>query len=201
MAKNKKLILRIFLLGFIMLGLLAIAKYTPLGIYFSFDKLQEVIKDAGNWGMLIFFVISLVGTFMSVPGAVFIVFAILTYGYVVGILLSYITALICAMLNFYFARLVGGQSLAEIKNKRIQRILRRVDTHPIKTICWLRIFTLLSPIVNYALALTNIKASKFWVGNAIATIPPFILIIVTTVFFRSDFFKEVFLVWLESALG
>lgn len=201
MAKNKKLFLRITLLFSIMLGLLAIAKYTPLGVYFSPNKLQELIKNAGHWGLVIFFIASLIGTLMSVPGAVFLVFAILTYGYFMGILLFYIVASICSMLNFYFARMVGGQSLAEIKNKRLQKVLLRVDAHPIKTICWLRIFTLLSPVVNYALALTNIKAKTFFIGNSIAMIPPFLLIIFSTVFFRSVFFQEVFLVWIKSALN
>lgn len=201
MANRKELILRIVLLGAIMLGLLAVAKYTPLGAYFSVAKLQELIKGAGNWGLVIYFLVFLLGTLMSVPGAVFLVFAILTYGYWRGILLSYTVAIICAMINFLFARLVGGQALSEIKNKRIQKVLSKVDTHPIQTICWLRLFMLLSPVVNYAMALTNIKSRQFLVGNAIAMIFPFVVIILGTVFFRSVFFQEVILVWFKSVIG
>jgi len=201
MAKKKELILRVLLLGVIMLGLLATAKYTPLGEYFSVEKLQELIKGAGNWGLVIFFAVFLMGTLMSVPGAVFLVFAILTYGYLRGILLSYITACLCAMINFLFARMVGGKALTEIKNKRIQKVLSRVDTHPITTICWLRIFMLLSPVVNYAMALTNIKSRQFFIGNSIAMIPPFAFIILGTVFFRSTYFQDVVLVWLKTAIS
>ena len=165
MAKKKELIIRLLSLLGIMLTLLLLAKYTSLGAYFSVEKLQELIKEAGNWGLLIFFLVFLLGTLMSVPGAVFVVFAVLTYGYFGGILLSYTAAVLCAMINFLFARLVGGKALTEIKNKRIQKVLSRVETHPITTICWLRIFMLLSPVVNYAMALTSIKARQFLIGN------------------------------------
>lgn len=201
MAKKKELIIRLVSLLGIMLTLLLLAKYTSLGTYFSVEKLQELIKEAGNWGLLIFFLVFLLGTLMSVPGAVFVVFAVLTYGYLGGILLSYTAAVLCAMINFLFARLVGGKALTEIKNKRIQKVLSRVETHPITTICWLRIFMLLSPVVNYAMALTSIKARQFLIGNAIAMILPFAFIIGGTVFFRSAFFQEEVLVWIQSAIN
>jgi len=201
MAKKKEFILRIALLVIIMLGLLGLAKYTPLGAYFSIAKLQGLILGAGHWGLLIYFLVFLIGTLMSVPGAVFLVFAILTYGYFYGILLSFVAANLSAMLNFLFARFIGGKALTEIKNKRIQKVLSRVDTHPIQTICWLRVFMLLSPVVNYAMALTNIKSRQFFIGNAFGMIFPFIFIIMGTVFFRSVFFQEVILVWIKAAIS
>jgi uncharacterized membrane protein YdjX (TVP38/TMEM64 family) len=201
MAVKKELIFRIVLLLAVMLGLLLLAKYTPLGAYFSVEKLQELIKGAGLWGLGIFFAVFLMGTLMNVPGAVFLVFAILTYGYFFGIFLSYISALTCAMINFLFARFIGGKALSEIKNKRIQNVLSKVDSHPISTLCWLRVFMLLSPVVNYAMALTNIKSKQFFIANAIAMIFPFVFIISGTIFFRSSFFQEVILVWLKTTIS
>lgn len=201
MAVKKELVLRIALLVAVMLGLIFLAKYTPLGIYFSVEKLQELIKGAGFWGLGIFFAIFLMGTLMNVPGAVFLVFAILTYGYFFGIFLSYISALICALINFLFARFISGKALSEIKNKRIQKALSKVETHPISTLCWLRVFMLLSPVVNYAMALTNIKPKQFFLANAIAMIFPFAFIITGTLLFRSAFFQEVILVWLKTAIN
>jgi hypothetical protein len=60
---------------------------------------------------------------------------------------------------------------------------------------------LLSPVVNYAMALTNIKARQFFVGNAFAMVFPFAFIIIGTVFFRSVFFQEVLFVWIKSAIS
>jgi len=181
-----------------MLLLLALAKYTPIGDYFSLEKLQQLIQDAGWLGLLVYFGVFMLGTLMNVPGAVFIVFAVLTWGYFKGIILSYFTAAICAILNFLFARMVGGQALSAMEHPRIKKVLARVESNPITTICWLRIFMLLSPVVNYALALTNIKTRQFIIGNAIAMILPFGLIIGSTVFVRSPFFQEVVLEWFNT---
>ena len=201
MAIKKELIIRLLLLGIIMISLILLAKFTPIGLYFSVEKLQILINDAGNWGFFIFFALFLMGTLMNVPGAVFLIFAILTYDYFLGILISYITALSCAMINFLFARFVGGKGLSEIKNKRIQKALSKVETHPISTLFWLRLFLLLSPVINYALALTKIKFKDFFIGNVIAMILPFVFIISGTVFFRSAFFHEVILAWLQSVFS
>ncbi len=181
-----------------MLVLIGLAKFTPLGGYFSVEKLQELIKSAGVFGLLVFFGFFLLGTLMNVPGAVFLIFAVLTWGYFYGILLSYICAVVSAMINFLFARFVGGGALSDISNIRIRRVLHRVETNPITTICWLRVFMLLSPVVNYALALTNIRTKHFFIGNAIAMIPPFVFIISTTVLVRSEFFQEVVLGWFSN---
>ncbi len=178
-----------------MFGLLAVAKYTPLGAYFSMEKIQELVKSAGWFGLFVFFGIFLLGTLMNLPGAVFLVFAILTWGYFQGILISYFSAVMTATINFWFARFIGGKALTEIKNKRIKKVLHRIETNPITTICWLRVFMLLSPVINYTLALTNIKTRQFLIGNAIAMVFPFILIILTTILFRSAYFQEIIATW------
>lgn len=188
--KKKKMLWRLGLLAFMMLGLVALAKFTPLGEYFDADRLQWLFQNAGWWGVVAFFFIFLLGTLMNIPGAVFLVFAVFAYGYFWGTVLSYISALGCAMINFYFARAVGGQALSEIENPRLKKVMQKVEKKPIATIFWLRLIFLLSPIVNYTLALSNIKPKQFFIGNAIGMIPPIGLIIFGTVIFQTTFFKN-----------
>lgn len=191
---KKSLLPRVLLLLSIIITLVLLAKYTPIGDFLASDQLQVTILEAGWFGWIIFFGVFLLGTLMNVPGAVFLVFAVLTWGYAEGILVSYTAAVFIAMLNFWFARLVGGKALSEIKNKRIQKVLDKVETRPIITICWLRVFMLLSPVINYTLALTNIKPRDFFIGNALAMIFPFFIILLTTVLFRSSYFQQ----WVSS---
>ena len=179
----------------VMLGLVAIAKYTPLGVYFDLERLQSLVQRAGNWGLLLYFLVFLLGTLMNVPGAVFVIFAVLTYGWLGGTLVAYVGAVFCALINFWVARLLGGQSLSEIKNKRLQKALSRIDTHPIQTVCWLRVFMLLSPLINYALALTPMKSRQFLLANSIAMLFPMFIILGGTFLFQSAYFQEVVLVW------
>ena len=174
---KKKLLLRLSLLIAVMFGLVALAKYTPLGVYFDLDVLQSMVQKAGNWGVLLYLLIFLLGTLMNVPGAVFVIFAVLTYGWGLGVILAYCGAVGSALINFWVARFLGGQSLSAIQNKRLQKALHRIETHPIQTVCWLRVFMLLSPLINYALALTPIKSRQFLLANSIAMIFPMLVIL------------------------
>jgi uncharacterized membrane protein YdjX (TVP38/TMEM64 family) len=194
---KQKLLLRLSLLIGVMLLLIGLAKYTPLGAYFDLEVLQALVKEAGSWGVLLFLAFFLVGTIMNVPGAVFVVFAVLTYGFFWGTLLAYGGAVGSALVNFWLARFLGGQSLAEIKNARLQKALSRIETHPIQTVCWLRVFMLLSPVINYALALTPMKSRQFLIANSIAMLLPLLVILSGTFFFQSAYFQEVVLVWLQ----
>ncbi len=198
---KRKLIGRLSFLLAVMLGLLALAKYTALGMYFDLEVLQGLVQEADNWGLLLFLLVFLIGTLMSVPGAVFVIFAVLTYGYFWGTVLAYSGAVGCALVNFWIARFLGGQSLSEINNKRLQKALLRIETHPIQTVCWLRVFMLLSPVVNYALALTPMKSRQFLVANSLAMIFPMTIILGGTFLFQSVYFQEVVLVWLRDLFG
>ncbi len=195
---NKSVLARVVGLIAVVLTLLLLAKFTSLGNYFSVTSLQKLTQDAGSLGLLLYFVVFLIGTLRSVPGAVFLVFAFLTYGYFKGIIISFVAAQSCAMINFYFARFVGGGALSEIKNRRVKQLLQNVELHPIRTLFWLRFFLLLSPVVNYALALTNINARKFFVANAVAMLFPYLVIISGTVLVRSPFFQQEVLLWFKS---
>lgn len=197
-SPKKKLLFRLGLLLFVMLSLVAIAKYTPLGVYFDLEMLQNLVQEAGSWGLLLYLLVFLLGTLMNVPGAVFVIFAVLTYGWGWGTLLAYGGAVVCALINFWVARLLGGQSLSEIKNKRLQKALSRIDTHPIQTVCWMRVFMLLSPIINYALALTPMKSRQFLVANSIAMVFPMAIILGGTFLFQSAYFQEVVLAWFRA---
>lgn len=201
MPPKQRLFLRIGGLLAFMLLLISLAKYTPLYAYFSVEALQGLVKGAGRWGILLYFIVFLMGTLMSVPGAVFVIFAILTYGYIGGTVLSYSSAVGTAWINFELARFIGGQSLSEFKNERLQRALGRVETHPVATICWLRIFLLLSPVVNYALALTPIKSRQFFWANALAMLLPLAFIIAGTALFRSSYIQDVVVVWLKETFA
>ena len=201
MTARRKMLLRLGSLLLLVVVLLALAQYPPLQAYFSVEALQGLIKGAGKWGLLLYFIVFLMGTLMSVPGAVFVVFAILTYGYLWGTLLAYQSAIWTAWINFELARLVGGQELSNIKNARLQQALQRVEQRPVATLCWLRIFLLLSPVVNYALALTPIRRRSFIWGNAVAMLIPMCFIVGGTAAFRSSYMQEVVLVWIKETFG
>lgn len=170
--KQKRTGLRILLLVSIIIGLILIGKFTPLGEYFSVAKLKELINGAGWWGMVIFLGFFIAGAIMNLPGTAFLVFAIWVFGYGLGASITYIAALTATMITFYFARMVGGKALTEVKRPFIKKILDRAEAQPIWTLVILRIMIQFSPLVGYTLALTNIKPKQYLIGNIIGLLVP-----------------------------
>lgn len=177
---------RVIILASIILSFIALYNFTIVGDWLEPDRLEKLVRESGFWGIFIFFGIFLLGTLMNLPGAIFLIFAVVIYGYWLGTILSYITALLAAWLNFEFARAIGGKALSDIKNKKLKKILAQVDDKPIRTVVLLRCILLLSPLINYTLALTDIRRSKFIIGNVIGMLIPFAIILLGTVLVRSN---------------
>lgn len=195
METSKKTKVRIALLTGVLLSFFGLYNYTPVGECFSLERLQKSMENSAGWGLLLFFAVFLGGTLLNVPVAVFLIFSFWVYGYVLGTLISYIAAVWSSMINFYFARWIGGNAFAQVRNSRMQRIMQKVDANPVRTTVWLRLIFLMSPIVNYALALSNIRPRHFFWGNVIGFVPPILVFLVATLLFQSQTFNELWMAW------
>lgn len=195
METSKKTKVRIALLTGVLLSFFGLYNYTPVGEWFSLERLQKSMENSAGWGLLLFFAVFLGGTLLNVPVAVFLIFSFWVYGYVLGTLISYIAAVWSSMINFYFARWIGGNAFAQVRNSRMQRIMQKVDANPVRTTVWLRLIFLMSPIVNYALALSNIRPRHFFWGNVIGFVPPILVFLVATLLFQSQTFNELWMAW------
>lgn len=169
---QKRTGLRILLLVAIIITLILVGKFTPLGEYFSVTKLKEMINGAGWWGMLIFLGFFVGGAIMNLPGTAFLVLAIWIFGYGLGASITYVAAITAAMITFYFARMIGGKALTEVKKPFIKKILDKAEAQPIWTLVLLRGIIQFSPLVGYTMALTNIKPRQYLLGNVIGMLLP-----------------------------
>ena len=193
--KRTKTGIRIGFLISLLISFFLLYNYTSVGDWLSVEYLEESMKKSGWWGMTMFFIVFLVGTLMNIPCAVFLIFSFFVYGYFWGFMISYVAAVWSSMMNFYFARWIGGKALDEIKNKKMRKILAKAEARPVFTTVWLRLVFLMSPIVNYALALTNIRAKHFFWGNVIGMVPPMLVFLLGTVMFQSEYFNELWVAW------
>lgn len=189
---------RMALLGGVLVSFFGIYNYTPVGEWFTLERLQRAMEQSAGWGFFLFFGVFLAGTLLNVPVGVFLVFSFWVYGYILGTLISYAVAISTSMINFYFARWIGGKALTEVRNSRMQRILQKVEDQPIKTTIWLRLVFLMSPLVNYALALSNIRPKHFFWGNVIGFVPPILLFLFATLLLQSETVNEFWMAWFGS---
>ena len=167
---------------FRILGLLALigllygaAHATGLTENFTIESARQHMENAGAWGILIFMGLFIVGDLLHVPGLIFVAGAILAYGTVEGLVLGYFGALIGQSFNFWLIRKVGGRPLAEIERPLVKKVMSNLSERPIRTVIVLRLIFVLTPAINYALSMSQLRYRDYVLASAIGLIPPMAL--------------------------
>lgn len=164
--------LRVGILALFLATAYAVAYCTGAIDALTLDNLRSFVQEAGWWGMLAFVVLFAVGNIVQVPGNVFVVAAALAYGQVYGIGIAWIGAIAAVAASFTLARTVGGQPLEGVKSPFMRKLLDRLDQRPILVMIVLRIAFMVSPPLNYALALSGMRFRDYMIGSIIGLLPP-----------------------------
>lgn len=169
-------ILRLVLLAALLATLVCVARMTGFSECLTTDNLEPAVQKAGVWGIVLYFACFSAALLVHVPGLVFVAAGTLAYGWLVGMPLSYIGAMLAVSVNFLFARIVGGRALGEIQHPRVKRILAGLDARPIRTVVILRMVFLMTPLINYALAFSNVRFRDYLIGSAIGLVLPILAV-------------------------
>lgn len=183
---RRNTVLRLTLLALLALTLIFIGKFTAVGELFEWEWLSTSVQDAGIWGVLLFVAAFSVGILLHIPGMVFLILPLLVYGLLPGALVTYGGAMVAVLLNFLIIRFIGGKSLGEVKSPFIQKLLLKLDSQPVRVIAILRVLFWVSPPINYALALSNVRTRHFFWGTAAGLIIPVLLISAVTFFLKDS---------------
>ncbi len=147
------------------------------------EDLRAMTEAAGNWGLLLFVALFSLGNVIFIPGLVFVTGAVLLYGYPLGTVVAFCSALVAISVNFTFARGIGGDPLARLKNKRAHRMIDKLKERPIRTMAILRIFLQMSPALNVALALSGVRYRDFLAAALLTMWVPVIVMATAVQFF------------------
>jgi len=170
--------LRVALAVLVPLALLAIGRALGLERHFSVDAVRTAVEGAGAWGALLFVACFCAGELVHVPGLVFVAAGVLLYGPRVGGIASYGAALLSISVSFWVVRGVGGRALAAVGSARINRLMEKLDARPVRTIALLRLVFVLSPPLNFGLALSRVRFRDYLLGSALGLVPPTALAVV-----------------------
>jgi uncharacterized membrane protein YdjX (TVP38/TMEM64 family) len=129
------------------------------------DGLRALAAGSGLYGMLVFVAAFTGGTLIQVPGLVFV------------------GAVIAVTANFAVVRAVGGRAFTTSRNRFLQRMLSRLDRHPVLTIAALRTVLLVSPPLNAALALSGVSLRTYLAGSALGLVLPTLVVCTGVGFF------------------
>lgn len=169
-SKNK--LWRLALVVVVLVGLYAVARATGLLETMDAAMLRTLVVDAGPWGALVFVALFTVGLLLHIPGLVFVASGIFVYGRLNGFFVGLIGAEVAACVSFVVVRTLGGNALTGVTRPFIQRMLDRLDERPIQWLVILRILMVLSPPLNYALAMSRIRFRDYAIGTGLGLVVP-----------------------------
>jgi uncharacterized membrane protein YdjX (TVP38/TMEM64 family) len=142
--------------------------------------LRDGLLGAGAAGMLAYVVSFALGNLIQLPGSIFLLGALLTYGPLQGSAVALVGALVAMSASFLFARAVGGQVEVPASRPRVKRVMSHLEDRPVRTMILLRLFLWTSPPLNYALALSTVRYPQYILAAAIGMVPPIVLLAALT---------------------
>ena len=174
---------RLAVLAVILVALFAVGEITGVRKGLSVARLRELTAGAGLLGVLAFVVAFAVGELVQIPGLVFVAAGIAAWGPVRGGALAWAAAVLSVVVTFVVVRGVGGKALSEVDNPWMKRALTHLDARPIVIIVMLRTVFVISPPLNYALALSTIRLRDYLIGSALGLMLPIV--------FAAIFFEQI----------
>lgn len=138
----------------------------------SAESLEQLVTAAGPWSLVVFFALFAGGQLAQLPGVIFIVAARLAFGPAVGFVAAYVGSLLAVTVTFAVVRAVGGRPLQSVSFAPAKRWLGRLEAKPVQTVALLRAVLLLSPPLNYALALAPVRPRAHLAGSALGLVVP-----------------------------
>ena len=156
--------------------LLTVFQLSGLRGHMNLEFVQQAIREHQTGGLLLFILLFALGNLIHIPGWVFLAAAVLTLGQLWGGVVTYVAAVASCVFTFAIIRALGGDALKLIRNRVAVRILRALQTHPVRSVVLLRLLLQTAPALNYALAMSGVRLRAYLFGTLLGLPIPIALI-------------------------
>jgi uncharacterized membrane protein YdjX (TVP38/TMEM64 family) len=139
--------------------------------------------DSLGWVAPILFIGSFVGgSFVGLPGVVFVIGAVYAFGPWAGLVLGYFGGLLSTFTPFILARTMRGDRTGgwRPKQKHLAKAFALIETHPFRAVVIMRLFVWYSPPLSYALAMTAVPVRTYVAACATSLLPVTIAVVAVT---------------------
>ncbi len=164
--------IRIVLAVVLIACLITAGRITGAHQYFTPERVQDLVRNAGIWGYIFFILVFSLGELLHVFGLIFVAAGVYAFGRSTGLVLGIVGGTVAVCVSFLVIRTVGGRAFTRIERPWVVRMLQRLDAHPIRTVAILRLVFIMYPSLNYLLALTSIRFRDYLIGSAIGLVIP-----------------------------
>lgn len=169
---KRKGVIRLIVALALIAGLIVVGRLPGTAEFMTRENIQGTMESLGALGVGFFLLVFVAGELLYIPGLLFVFVAVFVYGPVSGGVIAYVASVISVTVSFLIVRGVGGKALAELPFKFARKIMAGLDRRPVVTVIVLRILLVLSPPLNYTLALSSIRFRDYLVGSAIGLFFP-----------------------------
>jgi len=164
--------LRAVLLLAAVVGCLLLVYASPLHALLRTDELRALVERSGAWSDAVFLAACALGVGVGAPRLGFAAAAGLLFPWWQGILLAQAGTLIGCTLAFLWSRWLGGDVASARAGGRRQRLIARVERHPVSTNVVIRVFPIGNALaLNVLLGLTPMRLRDFVAGTFLGTLP------------------------------
>ena len=141
--------------------LLALFHVSGLRSNWNLQFLRDQLTHHSVYGIVFFVLLFSLGNLVQIPGWIFLAAAVLALGPIYGGLATYVAACVSCVLTFVLIRFLGGDALRAIQNPRVNKVLARLDKHPLQSMVIARMLFQTLPALNYALAMSGVKLKNY----------------------------------------
>jgi uncharacterized membrane protein YdjX (TVP38/TMEM64 family) len=137
-------------------------------------QLAESVRDAGELGILLFFIAYIISTVALLPGSLLTMGAGFAYGPIYGLLIASPASVTSATIAFLLGRTVFRDWVREkvAASPRARAVDRAVDREGFKLVLLLRLSPLIPfNLLNYALSLSGVSLGRYVLASAIGMLP------------------------------
>ena len=145
--------------------LLILVDVSGLRDHFNLAFIRQNIQQHRIGGLVLFVLLFSLGNLIHIPGLLFLAAAVLTLGRGWGGAVTYIAAVASCAFTFVTIRALGGDALRSLENRVAMRILRELDTRPIRSVAVLRLLFQTMPALNCTLAISGIRFRSYLLGT------------------------------------
>jgi len=166
MKPSRSMLLKALLL-LALAGILMAIEFSPLRGRFNPDLLQRVVTEAGLMGPAVFFVICALGTFLLVPGTVFVGAGTAIFGPLLCFVCVWPGIVAGAALSYVAARKLGRDLIYSLAGGRLMRYDDLMERNGFKAVLLLRLMFLPLGPVSYGAGLTKVRFWDYFLATAL----------------------------------
>lgn len=170
-AATRNKLLRFALLLLLLAGLYAVGSATGLLEAVDLEWIRTRVEAAGAWGVLAYLGIFCVAVVLWIPGLIFALAGVVIFGPWLGAPLALLGLALSSSIMVTVFRRVGGELLVDLERPLLQRALARLHDRPVRSIALLRLFLLVNPPLNTALAMAGVGFRANFLGTALGMTP------------------------------